>query len=1395
MSFENFGWWYLKHLRSPVPYFRDLYYSDSAGLLTADPRMAGVGMAYLARPDKATEKAILKWNSTEYMWPSQDCWKLLSYEMGFDQFPGSKHSKDGYYEDFGSTFDWARYTDSDYSVAGENDINQYFKWSTAPLRTTLYGLLSLTGYDWPESGTPNSWWYSYRQSFTRPRVSSHRWLHEASHALYEGTNVTAIYGTRGAEAKSPSITTGSTGSQICYCTVYEGGARTINRSTPYFNRREVQRGASPTSWSNWYVADLLRSSPRVQGISSKIATYIDLRASAVLDEVTYPSQVIPSDGRLTAGQSISTANGKHVLIYQTDGNLVLYTNGSARWASNTSGRSTNIAVMQTDGNFVVYDAANVPRYYTSTQGTPGAYLELGGDGSLVIKRADGSVRLTLAAAVVTTSIAGKSFSLKLYEVPQEVVRDIAEFAAKKLTFGLGIHQSAPSGSSSWGLPSYKVTPVSTVSLSADVLTVTCSESPSGLPSANLIAGVRLVVDTTSLVTDWETECYGSEVSAASSSVSRTLLYADVQAEWAFPADSLITPTTPAIVTHFPPPGLVAVTGWEPGGRGCYATNYPADFVYTTLGRRNFSGISWWCSGATGDGPVLSFQFSDGAFCSPSFPWGAIYLPPTSEVKATTRLVRTMRGALECILAHPDGPALLDSLGHQNGTKPFVCYLEDGRIAVYDNITATIEGGLTEKALIGVFRTYNSTSNSRLTTAPWEVPKFGWVSRSKSPELQISGGYDSTEYGSYLWAKAGAKDVVRDFPQDWTTGWENWGSSGVYKTWGVCRTRYEWGALPSVSEWFLTTIYAPKTVGSDYRGYVYERETISIGGPTSVGVLFASAAPFFKVYGGPDIQGLPVFGWFNYQSESQALYPEVMVSHLSCSGNSPLAVVEMDSTTQVAPVYCWGPLDTAARQAGGRRDGFKVSNRGNYMYGEDHFTGLHIHANIAHVSRVGDLSGGCVISEFRDYPATSYEPIQGNCGPDVRHNGATAVKPTAWAGLTPLQQVKGFDVRATARSEVDHRKTRHLTKKGIWEPHLGKAKRITTLLEAGPLALLLCGGRLALQFSTDRFQYDEKYSWNNTWNLNSARSGVSQDNCFVALLGSTCKVVHAGGDLLTSFNEEPSVGTITGDTYTPKAEGWDRITVIDTANHIPVCITVMVCNPGCLPVWDDIGSNSGSKKHSVYTTSTSNGTRLYLWNGVFARGASDHASSIVGPMALEDLPATSYFVEAATLSKYPAFSVRFLGNVLSSKVGSVYHLLPPAPNTFAAGSGHGPVVGSNAWAVEVMQSPSGTSTDFSIIRPGATAAVVRSGRGWFLNLGKSSYDLMPGQRIGFRIFHRTLGIFQITDAGVFSLPPASAYEPPVEPEFNVGFSPYSTIPAPPIAPNLPASAPPNTEVSV
>jgi hypothetical protein len=96
-------------------------------------------------------------------------------------------------------------------------------------------------------------------------------------------------------------------------------------------------------------------------------------------------RLLASGVTLRGGESVTAMDGAFRLVYQLDGNLVLYReSGGALWASNTAGQSVGQTSMQGDGNLVVYDADGAPRFATGTDGNPGAELYIDAAGTLII---------------------------------------------------------------------------------------------------------------------------------------------------------------------------------------------------------------------------------------------------------------------------------------------------------------------------------------------------------------------------------------------------------------------------------------------------------------------------------------------------------------------------------------------------------------------------------------------------------------------------------------------------------------------------------------------------------------------------------------------------------------------------------------------------------------------------------------------------------------------------------------------------------------------------------------------------------------------------------------------------------------------------------------------------
>jgi hypothetical protein len=104
----------------------------------------------------------------------------------------------------------------------------------------------------------------------------------------------------------------------------------------------------------------------------------------------YVTQAIGSPGILFPGQQLTTTDGKHVLKFQTDGNLVLYSSGVAKWSSGTYGEPSAELYMQPDGNLVIYGTSGQALWSSGTNGRGASTLIMQTDGNLVIYNSSGA---------------------------------------------------------------------------------------------------------------------------------------------------------------------------------------------------------------------------------------------------------------------------------------------------------------------------------------------------------------------------------------------------------------------------------------------------------------------------------------------------------------------------------------------------------------------------------------------------------------------------------------------------------------------------------------------------------------------------------------------------------------------------------------------------------------------------------------------------------------------------------------------------------------------------------------------------------------------------------------------------------------------------------------------
>lgn len=139
-----------------------------------------------------------------------------------------------------------------------------------------------------------------------------------------------------------------------------------------------------------------------------------------------PIAQLGPDQYLVPGQTLVSRGGTSRLVHQTDGNVVIYTNGTPVWATNTQGATTHFFTMEAGtGNLVLYQNTGVSFWNSGTSGHPGAYLQLLDAGELRIVAPNGAVLFTTRPAPIPTPpTSGGGVAAEVLERSKRIVNEM-----------------------------------------------------------------------------------------------------------------------------------------------------------------------------------------------------------------------------------------------------------------------------------------------------------------------------------------------------------------------------------------------------------------------------------------------------------------------------------------------------------------------------------------------------------------------------------------------------------------------------------------------------------------------------------------------------------------------------------------------------------------------------------------------------------------------------------------------------------------------------------------------------------------------------------------------------------------------------------------------------------
>jgi len=150
---------------------------------------------------------------------------------------------------------------------------------------------------------------------------------------------------------------------------------------------------SQTNFSNFDSKSIMLYAVPSTLTTNGFSTSTNYRLSDV--DIYFTGQMYPYPGasrhilfkgqRLYPGQFLLSKDGRFKFLMQSDGNFVLYKNGTqAIWSSKSWGKPVNYCELKTDGNMTLMDNNRVVYWQSYTKAFPGGFLVLQDDANAVI---------------------------------------------------------------------------------------------------------------------------------------------------------------------------------------------------------------------------------------------------------------------------------------------------------------------------------------------------------------------------------------------------------------------------------------------------------------------------------------------------------------------------------------------------------------------------------------------------------------------------------------------------------------------------------------------------------------------------------------------------------------------------------------------------------------------------------------------------------------------------------------------------------------------------------------------------------------------------------------------------------------------------------------------------